>query len=172
MLEANKKQFPLKSYSLKIRIDFVNQISKNKEKVTQTRIINIMTRITDRKIPCVYIHVYQMIKNQRLGPYNFLRHADNRKYFSGLSVTRTCFTWRGNWDKYGHVLAEGKVSLLWLMNLEMVKPEQFDHLHLGCRSTVLLLVIFHPKDGTDWCFNWRFPEYVQGSSPDAGTTIK
>ena len=88
MLEANKKQVPLKSYSLKIRIDFVNQISKNKEKVTQTRIINIMTRITDRKIPCVYIHVYQMIKNQRPGPYNFLRHADNRKYFSGLSVTR------------------------------------------------------------------------------------
>ena len=46
VLEANKKQVPLKSYSLKIRIDFVNQILKNKEKVTQTRIINIMTRIT------------------------------------------------------------------------------------------------------------------------------
>ena len=34
MLEANKKQVPLKSYSLKIRIDSVNQILKNKEKVT------------------------------------------------------------------------------------------------------------------------------------------
>ena len=34
MLEANKKQVPLKSHSLKIRIDLVNQISKNKEKVT------------------------------------------------------------------------------------------------------------------------------------------
>ena len=34
MLEANKKQVPLNSYSLKIRIDSVNQILKNKEKVT------------------------------------------------------------------------------------------------------------------------------------------
>ena len=34
MLEANKKQVPLKIYSLKIRIDSVNQILKNKEKVT------------------------------------------------------------------------------------------------------------------------------------------
>ena len=33
-LETNKKQVPLKSYSLKIRIDSVNQILKNKEKVT------------------------------------------------------------------------------------------------------------------------------------------
>ena len=34
VLEANNKQVPLKSYSLKIRTDFVNQILKNKEKVT------------------------------------------------------------------------------------------------------------------------------------------
>ena len=34
MLEANKKQVPLKNYSLKIRIDSLNQILKNKEKVT------------------------------------------------------------------------------------------------------------------------------------------
>ena len=33
VLEANKKQVPLKSYSLEIRIDFVNQILKNKEKI-------------------------------------------------------------------------------------------------------------------------------------------
>ena len=33
MLEANKKQVPLKSYSLEIRIDSVNKILKNKEKV-------------------------------------------------------------------------------------------------------------------------------------------
>ena len=32
----------------------------------------------------MYINVYQIIKNQDLGPYNSLRHADNRKYFSGL----------------------------------------------------------------------------------------
>ena len=34
MLEANKKQVSLKSFSLKIIIDSANQISKNKEKVT------------------------------------------------------------------------------------------------------------------------------------------
>ena len=33
MLEADKKQVPLKSYSLEIRIDYVNQILKNKQKV-------------------------------------------------------------------------------------------------------------------------------------------
>ena len=54
MLEANKKQVPPKSYSLKIRIDSVNQILKNKEKVMQTRNINILTRIIDRKIPWIY----------------------------------------------------------------------------------------------------------------------
>ena len=34
VLEANKKHVPPKNYSLKIRIDSVNQILKNKEKVT------------------------------------------------------------------------------------------------------------------------------------------
>ena len=46
-----------------------------------------MTRITDRKIPFAYIHVYQVIKNQGRDPYNWLRHADNKKYFLGLSLT-------------------------------------------------------------------------------------
>ena len=45
-----------------------------------------MTRITDRKIPCVYIHVYQIVKNR--GPGNSLRHANNRKYFPGLPLTQ------------------------------------------------------------------------------------
>ena len=49
----------------------------------------MLTRITDRKIPCVYIHVYQIIKNWGPGPYNSLRHADNRKYFSGLSHAKS-----------------------------------------------------------------------------------
>ena len=46
----------------------------------------MLTRITDRKIPCafVYIHVYRMTKNWEPGPYNSLRHADNKRYFSGL----------------------------------------------------------------------------------------
>ena len=46
IIEANKKQVPLKSYFLKIRIDSVNQILRNKE--------NILTRITNQKFPCVY----------------------------------------------------------------------------------------------------------------------
>ena len=44
----------------------------------------MMTRITDQKVQCVYIHVCQIIKNQGPGPYNSLRHADSRKYISGL----------------------------------------------------------------------------------------
>ena len=34
MLEANKKQAPPINYFLKIRIDYANEILKNKEKVT------------------------------------------------------------------------------------------------------------------------------------------
>ena len=88
VLEANKIKVPLKSFSLNIRIDSVNQILKNKEKVTETRDINILTRITDQKIPCLYNHVFQIIKSRGPGPCNYLRQVDNRKYFSGLSLTR------------------------------------------------------------------------------------
>ena len=56
VLEANKKQVLPKSYSLKIKIGSVNQILKNKEKVTKTCNINILTRITGQKILCVYTH--------------------------------------------------------------------------------------------------------------------
>ena len=55
MLEANKEQVSIKSYSLKIKIDSVNQILKNKEKVAKTCNINKLTRITDQKILCVCI---------------------------------------------------------------------------------------------------------------------
>ena len=81
VLEANKKQVPPKSYSLKIRIDSVKQILKNKEKIVQTCNINILTRITDWKIPCVYTHVYHIIKNREPGLYNYLHHTD-----TGLSM--------------------------------------------------------------------------------------
>ena len=47
--------------------------------------MSILTRITDRKIPCVYTHVYHIMKNRRPGRYNSQRHAGSRKYFSGLS---------------------------------------------------------------------------------------
>ena len=145
MLEANEKQVPLKSYSLKIRIDSVNQILKNKEKVTQTRNINILTRITDRKIPFVYIHVFQIVKNRGPGPYNLQRHAGNRKYFSGLSLMevegkRTCFTWRRKWEKFGDVPAEEKVTLSRLMNSNMVKREKRHYLHLFYHFTVPLIL--------------------------------
>ena len=89
VLEANKKQVPLKSYSLEIRINSVNQILKNKGKVTQTHSIIILTRITDRNILCVYIHAYQITKNWGPGLYDYLHLADNSKYFLGLSNTKS-----------------------------------------------------------------------------------
>ena len=33
------------------------------------------------------INVYQVMKNQGLGPYNSQCHADNRKYFLSLSLS-------------------------------------------------------------------------------------
>ena len=54
MLEATKKQVPLKSYPLKIRTGSVDQILRNKGKNEQTRNVNILIRITERKTPCVY----------------------------------------------------------------------------------------------------------------------
>ena len=77
----------------------------------------MLTRITDRKIPCVYIHVYRITKNWGPGPYNSLRHADNRKYFSGLSLTRNrrealMFYLAREVGIFGHALAEKKVILM------------------------------------------------------------
>ena len=33
-------------------------------------------------------------------------------------------------EKFGHVLADEKVTLQWLMNSDMVKPEKLGHLYL------------------------------------------
>ena len=63
MLEANKKQVPLKSYSLEIGIDSVNQILKNKEKVKQACNISMLTRITDRKFR---VYIYMSIEKQKI----------------------------------------------------------------------------------------------------------
>ena len=120
MLEANKKQVPLKSYSLEIRIDSVNQILKNKEKVKKTRNISMHTRMTDGKIPCVYIHVYRKTKNWGPGPYHSLRHNDNKRYFRVF------------------LQREVKGKSIWLINSNMVKPEKFGHLHLVNHFTVPL----------------------------------
>ena len=40
--------------------------------------------------------------------------------------------------KFGDVLAEKKVTLSWLMNSNMVKPEKFHHLRLVFHFTVPL----------------------------------
>ena len=116
VLEANEKQVPLESYSLEIRIDSVNQILNNKEKVKYTRNIKLLTRITDRKILCVYIQVYRITKNWGPGPYDSLHHIDNGRHFSGLSLTRNrreahMFYLAREVGKFGHVLVEKKVTL-------------------------------------------------------------
>ena len=143
MLEANKKQVPLKSYSLEIRINSVNQTLKNKEKVKKACNISMLSRITDWNIPCVCTPVYQITKNWGPGPYNSLHHADNRRYFSGLPLTWNLmevyiFYLARGLGKFGHVLAEKKVTLQWLMNSNMVKHEKFGHLHLVYHFTVPL----------------------------------
>ena len=76
----------------------------------------MLTRITDKKILCVYIHVYRITKNCGPGPFNPLCHSDNRRYFSGLSLTRNrrevhMFYLAREVGKSGHGLAEKKVTL-------------------------------------------------------------
>ena len=76
----------------------------------------ILSRITDRKIPCVYTHDYYVLKNRGTGPYNSLRHADNRKnIFGSLSNAKSkgsaMFYLAGEWEKFGDVLTEKKVPL-------------------------------------------------------------
>ena len=48
-------------------------------------VTSIYWPVTERKILCVYIHVYQIIENQGPGLYNFVHHPDNRKCLLGLS---------------------------------------------------------------------------------------
>ena len=62
----------------------------------------MLARITDRKILCVYIHVYRIRKNWGPGPYNSLRHADNRSAHvlldEGSGKIWTCSCWeKGNY---------------------------------------------------------------------------
>ena len=64
----------------------------------------------------MYINVYQIVKNRGPGPYNSLRHADNRKYFSDLSLMRSLreahmFYLAKEVGKFGDVPAEEKVTL-------------------------------------------------------------
>ena len=65
----------------------------------------MLTKITDRKIPCVYIHVYRIIKDSGPVKFNSLCHADNRRYFSGLSLMRN--------RKEAHVLLGEGSGKIW-----------------------------------------------------------
>ena len=51
---------------------------------------NLWCRVLEdrRFCVCIFMSIYQIIKNRGPGPYNSLCHADNRKYFSGLSLMR------------------------------------------------------------------------------------
>ena len=76
----------------------------------------MLTRITDWKIPSVYIHAYQITKNWGPDPYNSLYHVDNRRYFLGLFLMWNqrevhMFYLARKVGKFGHVLAEKKVTL-------------------------------------------------------------
>ena len=51
------------------------------------------------------------------------------------------------WEKFGDVLAEGKWTLLWLMNSNMVKHEQFDDLHLVYHFTVPVSLFYGYYNG-------------------------
>ena len=72
--------------------------------------------MTDWKILCVYIHVYGITKNWGPGLYNSLRHTDNRRNLSGLSLMQNqreanMFYLAREMGKFGHVLAEKKLTL-------------------------------------------------------------
>ena len=82
----------------------------------------MLTRITDWKVPCAYIHVYRAAENWGTGPYNSLRHADNRWYFSGLSLMWNrregykFYLAAREVGKFGHVFAEKKVTFDLMIN--------------------------------------------------------
>ena len=98
MLEANKKQVPLK------------RLTGNKNQFCQSA-QNYRPEDSVCTYSCLSNH-----KNWGPSPYDSLCHADNRRYFSGLPLTQ-------NWSeahmyyltrkvgKFGHVLAEEKVTL-------------------------------------------------------------
>ena len=129
----------------------------------------MLTGITDRKVQCVCIHVCQIIRNRGPGPYNSLRHADSRKYFSGLSLMQNQREahmfylarevgknwWCSSWEK-------GNLS--WLMSSNTVKPEKFDHLHLFYHFTVPLRIEFHtPACRISCTKQWTVSFYSLGS---------
>ena len=68
-------------------------------------------------------------KNRGPGPFNSLRHIDEKKYFSGLSLTQNRRKVRAInlvREKFGYNLAEKKVTLPSFMNSNAVKPKIFE----------------------------------------------
>ena len=109
------KQVPLKTYSLEIRINSVNQVLKNKEKVKQTCNLTMLTRIKDRKILCVYIHVYRIAKIEDLVCIILYDTLIIEDIFQ-VSLTQNwrevhMFYLAREVGKFGHVLSEKKVTL-------------------------------------------------------------
>ena len=82
----------------------------------------MLTRITGWKVLCVYIHhVYRITKNWGPGPCNSLHYADNKRYFSGLSLIQNrrevhMFYLAREMGKFGHVLAERQVANFIMIN--------------------------------------------------------
>ena len=77
----------MKSFLLDILLSFPNSNDLNSRELHKPKsVTNILTTIIDWKNAFVYIHVHQM-KNWEPGLYNSLHHAENRKYFSGLSIS-------------------------------------------------------------------------------------
>ena len=105
------------------------------------------------------IHVYQIIKNWGPSPYNSLRHADNRKYFLGLSVTRNRREahmyhlarevgkiWRCLYLEKGNLISEfkyGQTWKIWPSLLSLSIYSTFKNVEKGVRlKTTALLVFF------------------------------
>ena len=96
LLEANKRsKFFWKAYLWKSEL--LQQI--------KSWGINILTGITDWKFPCIYSCSLNNI-NWRPSPFNSLSHANNRKYFLGVSRTR-------NWGKAHMVHLAKEVGKIW-----------------------------------------------------------
>ena len=81
----------------------------------------MLTRITDRKILCAFIHVYCITKNWGPGPYNSLCHADNSRYFSTKGSTHVLLSERSGkiwicscWEKGNFIIInEFKYGQTW-----------------------------------------------------------
>ena len=119
----------------------------------------MLTRIIDRKIPYVYIHVYQITQNWGPGLYNSLRHADNRRYFSGLSLTRnrreahvllgevsgkiwTCSCWeKGNFIMINE-FKYGQTWKMWLSRLSLSLYSTFNSFQSDPLSTLRNMISF------------------------------